>query len=191
MVGKSLAMSLQENLRTIEENDLVLAAKKDPRRFTELYDLYLKRVFGYFFSRVRNLQDAEDLTSLTFLKAFESLHRYRMDGPFAAWLFTIARNKANDHFRKHHTLYLEDSSLEATSGADTAGEVQKVDDLRLMRQLIRALPEEEQELIRLRVLAQLSYPEMARLLNRPEATVKKATYRLLARLQSQMELDNE
>jgi len=57
--------------------------------------------------------------------------------------------------------------------------------------LIRALPEEEHELIRLRYIAELSFSEIGRLLNRSEDAVKKSLYRLLARLQSQLEVSHE
>jgi RNA polymerase sigma-70 factor (ECF subfamily) len=57
--------------------------------------------------------------------------------------------------------------------------------------LIQALPEEDRELLRLRFLAEMSFPEIARILHRNEEAVKKTIYRLLARLHSQLEVSNE
>jgi RNA polymerase sigma-70 factor (ECF subfamily) len=60
-----------------------------------------------------------------------------------------------------------------------------------LAQLIAALPEDERELLRLRFLASLSFPEMARLLRRNEEAVKKSLYRLLARLHDQVEVTHD
>jgi len=53
------------------------------------------------------------------------------------------------------------------------------------------LPQEDRELLRLRFLADMSFPEIARFLHRKEEAVKKSIYRLLARLKSQVEVSNE
>jgi len=65
------------------------------------------------------------------------------------------------------------------------------DQAAFLSNLIRALPEEDRELLRLRFLADMSYPEIARFLHRKEEAVKKSIYRLLARLKSQVEVSND
>ncbi len=59
-----------------------------------------------------------------------------------------------------------------------------------LRQMVAGLAEDEQELLRLRFSAELSFKEMGVLLHKNEEAVKKSFYRLLARLQSQMEAEN-
>lgn len=56
-----------------------------------------------------------------------------------------------------------------------------------LSKLIKSLPEEEQELLRLRFVAQMRFREIASLIGKNESAVKKSIYRLLARLQSQLE----
>jgi len=68
--------------------------------FTELYRRNATNVFYYLYSRVRNVADAEDLASQTFLTALENLPKLRDPLKFTPWVFTIARNKAFDFFRK-------------------------------------------------------------------------------------------
>jgi RNA polymerase sigma-70 factor (ECF subfamily) len=68
--------------------------------FTELYRRNATPIFNYLYSRVRNVADAQDLTSQTFVSALENLSRLHDLQKFTPWVFTIARNKAFDFFRK-------------------------------------------------------------------------------------------
>jgi len=130
-------------------------AQQSLAEFHELYITWLPPVYRYFYYRVMNAKDAEDLTAQVFLKVYEELSNYRNHGQFPAWLFTIARHKAADFFRKRHPSI----SLEMTDPIDKALDLQaqviQTDEIQRLRQLIRTLPEEEQELIRLRLVAYL------------------------------------
>ena len=173
-----------------EENQiaqLIEAARKDPNEFGELYLLYAQPVFRYLFSRVGNLSEAEDATAQTFLAALERFPKYRHDGYFASWLFSIARNKAMDYFRNQRKeTPLEEAEFIPADG-NMLQQVIKTERIAALSKLIRALPEEEQELIRLRFVAELSFAEIGHLLGQKEDTVKKSIYRLLARLKVQLE----
>lgn len=174
------------------EIQMIVATRKDPREFGGLYRKYVELVFRYLYSRLENVSDAEDVTAQTFLTAFESFDKLRNDGHFAAWLFSIARNKCIDHYRNQPktSLLLEDSNEFAVE-TDPLIEVVNSEQSTALRKLIKALPDEDRELLQLRFLAKLSFPEMASLLNRNEDAVKKSLYRLLDRLHTQMEVSND
>ena len=89
--------------RILPENitSLVAEAKTNSAAFAGLYEHFVQPVYRYLYSRVGSLHDAEDLTSQTFMAAFEGLPRYRERGHFAAWLFRIAQSKLMDYFRKN------------------------------------------------------------------------------------------
>ena len=173
--------------QTDDMHALVVKARIEPGAFAAIYDRYVSPVFRYHYSRVGNTPDAEDLTAQTFLSALEALPRYRERGTFAAWLFTIARSKVMDHFRCKDP---DPLSKEQPAQADLTAQVEMSDETARLASLIRTLDDREQELIRLRFVADLSYPEMAALLGKKEEAVKKNLYRLLARLKSQMEVVN-
>jgi RNA polymerase sigma-70 factor (ECF subfamily) len=175
----------------LDEVELLRAARKDPARFGEIYELYVKRVYRYLYNRTGNAQEAEDLTAQTFLAALESLDRLKDEGCFAAWLFGIARNKVGDHYRRreYSTLLGEDEPSPTGEGA-LAGMIRS-ERAEAVSTLIRGLPESERELLRLRYLAEMSFRDMARTLKKNEDAVKKSLYRLLERLQRQLEVSNE
>ena len=68
--------------------------------FGELFSLYTQPVYRYVYSRIGRIAEAEYVTAQTFLVAFEHFPKYRHDGCFASWLFSIARSKAMDYFRR-------------------------------------------------------------------------------------------
>jgi RNA polymerase sigma-70 factor (ECF subfamily) len=169
-----------------EESRLVADARKHPEHFVLLYTHYARPVFRYLFSRIGAYEEAEDLTAQTFLDAFEALPGYRDRGCFAAWLFGIARRKAADHFRRNPPVILENLGAVAAA-VDVQGEVSRKDEIERLKALIRELPEEEQEWIRLHFTAGLTFREMSVLNGKSEDATKKAFYRLLAKLQSRLE----
>jgi RNA polymerase sigma-70 factor (ECF subfamily) len=177
--------------RESDELRIIKAAREDPKAFGELYKLYVEPVFRYLYSRVGNVHEAEDITAQAFLVAFESFDRFREDRHFASWLFTIARNKAMDHFRQRKDLSSIDEAANIPVENDPLSGMIQVEQMTALSKLIQALPEEDRELLRLRFLAAMSFPEIAHFLHRNEGAVKKSIYRLLARLHSQLEVSNE
>lgn len=185
MIGlKTLTM---QNIANEELPALVSAARGDPAAFGKLYDRYIQQVYRYLYSRVGNAHEAEDITSQTFITAYESLPKYREQGQFAAWLFRIARSKMNDHFRRNKFEAGLDAAKKISAGEDALDMAIKHEELRRLRVLIERLDENEKELIRLRYVADLSFAEIADLTGKREDAVKKSLYRLLARLKGEME----
>jgi RNA polymerase sigma-70 factor (ECF subfamily) len=174
-----------------DDAQLIEAARRDPSAFGDLYLFYVQPVFRYLYSRIGGLPEAEDATAQTFLAALEALGRYRHDGHFAAWLFSIARRKAMDHFRSRKRQVPLETVEQVPIQTDLLQQVIRSEEDDALTKLIDSLPEDERELIRLRYVAVLSFAEIGHLLNRREEAVKKSLYRLLARLQSQLEVPHE
>jgi RNA polymerase sigma-70 factor (ECF subfamily) len=191
MAESSIVLTPEKLRRESDEARIIRAARRDPTAFGELYRLYVEQVFRYLYSRIGNVPEAEDVTAQTFLAAFETFERFRQDGHFASWLFTIARNKAMDHFRQQKNTAVIDEIAEIAVENDPLYSLIQSEQAAALTKLIRALPEADRELLRLRFLAGMSFPEIAHFLQRNEEAVKKSIYRLLARLHGQMEVSNE
>lgn len=187
MKNNSLSTATQTASSVISEKELIRLAKKDPRAFGQLYLRYINRVVRYLHGKLGSQSDAEDVAAETFLSAYKSFNYFRQEKHFPAWLFTIARNKATDHLRKQHCTMPLDDYVEPCSDDSPEEQLDHSQELKRLGRLIYKLPEEDLELLRLRYLAELSFPEMARLLGRNTSAVKKSVYRLLKNLKSQME----
>ena len=171
--------------------DLVLAlqARKDPCQFLALYQRHYRRVYVYHLARTGNEQDAQDLTSETFIAALDSITAYRpeygngREHSFAAWLFGIAHHKLADFFRKR----VPQSSLEEVGerpAPDPLPEQAAVQrsDLARLRQVLTLLPEERADALSLRYFSELSLAEVAQVMDKSEAAVKMLVHRGLQEL---------
>jgi RNA polymerase sigma-70 factor (ECF subfamily) len=182
--NKTLAASEQNELI-----ELVRAAKADPLAFGELYRRFVNPVFKYLCSRTNNVQEAEDLTSQTFIKGMSSLPQLRHDDRFKSWLFSIARNIAMDYFRqqKRQPEIITDDPLAVAEQNDLVAGLIQSDRARHLSSILQTLEEKDLELLRLRIFGELTFWEVAETLHRSPQAVKKSYYRLLARLKSQLE----
>jgi RNA polymerase sigma-70 factor (ECF subfamily) len=174
-----------------DELALVRAARQDPALFGELYLHHAERVYRYLYSRIGNTHEAEDLTAQTFLAAFESFGSFRQDAHFASWLFSIARHKAMDHFRRGKSMPVIEEIQDVPVEKDPLSEVTRSEQVQALAALLPTLPEKDQELLRLRFLAEMSFPEMARFFRQNESALKKSFYRLLEKLHNRLEVQDE
>ncbi len=172
------------------EDALVEKARRDFDAFAVLYQHYLDPLYRYLLQRVHQVHDAEDLTTQVFMQVLDGLtaNRYQKGGCFAAWLFTIARRRVADYYREHTCDPLEDPPNPAP---DVLTNIEKEEDIQQLTHLLAQLGEQQQELLRLRFSANLSFAEIGVLEGRTEAAIKMAVYRILDYLREHWEKDNE
>lgn len=172
------------------ERKLIEAARQgDAHAFGGLYDLHAERVYRHIVYRVGNRPDAEDLTQQTFLKAWKAVPRYKVtDASFIAWLLKIAHNTVISYFRSRR----EHSPLEALP-VDPAEESQPHDELErryhqaLVRRAMTRLKPEQQQVVALRYLEEMSYEDIACLLGKSEANLRVILHRALKALHALLE----
>ncbi|MBO5717811.1 MAG: sigma-70 family RNA polymerase sigma factor [Alistipes sp.] len=143
----------------------------DRSAISELIERHSQRVRNYIGMMVRDNDIADDIFQETFIKAVRVIDegRYTDSGKFLSWVLRIAHNRVLDHFRR------EKSSRqlnEAEAGYDMIGtmriaEPNTEDELvqgeieQTVRNLVDLLPEEQQEVVRLRYYSKLSFAEIA------------------------------
>jgi len=172
------------------EQSLVARARRDPDAFRELYHHYFPRIYAYISYRVGRVQDVEDLTAETFLKAVEALPRFRWqgEGSFAAWLFRIAHNAVASFYRAGDRPLepIRPEALPDLRATDTlpADALARKELLAQLRHLIGALTQRQQEIVTLRFFGGLRNQEIARLLKLDERTVAAHLCRGIRTLQA-------
>ena len=189
VIRKSARISPQK--KPVNEKDLVHRAKAgDPEAFTALYDAYLSHVYRYVFFRVADDQTAEDITSQVFLRAWEHLKRYRQDGSFLAWLYTIARNAVIDHYRtRKEVVPLNDALPLPVEGPTLQERVElKVETEHVRRAMLR-LTSDQKEVLSLKFMAGFSTEEIARHLGKREGAVRALQLRALRALAKELKLE--
>jgi RNA polymerase sigma-70 factor, ECF subfamily len=167
------------------EYDVVRQAMKNPAIFQTLYDRYFTRIFHFIFRRIDDEQITADLTSQTFLKALGNLRKYTFRGvPFSAWLYRIAANEVNRHYRNTRqkmVFSIDQEEFELLLSQHTTEEVEELDTEYVIGQM-RTMNETEIQVLELRFFENKSFAEIAYILEINEANAKMRTYRAVEKL---------
>jgi RNA polymerase sigma-70 factor, ECF subfamily len=158
-----------------------LARGGDAEAFGQLYDHYQASVYRFLFYRTRSTAVAEDLTSETFFRALRGMTSFRWQGKdFGAWLMTIARNLATDHFKAGRTrleMTTEDMGAhdDATEGPESTVLASITNELLL--EALTQLPAEQRDCLVMRFLQGMSIAETAAALGRSDGAIKQLQLR--------------
>ncbi len=155
--------------------------------FRRLYEAYFPRVYRFVSRRVRNRADTEEVVQEIFINVFSSLHSYRGEAPFGAWVFGLARRTLANRFkrRQHPTVSLLDEDggqLEALPHVGRSPDPHELYEVRerlerLQHAALHELNEEQRELFRLHHLQHHSIRDIARRLRKTQDSVKSHLYR--------------
>lgn len=160
---------------------LVQAARTDPRAFGALYDRYVDRVYRYLYRQTGRRETAEDLTSLTFLRALSGLKRVDPRQPFAPWLLRIAHNVLIDERRAGaHTVHLTDDVVRILVEQSDPQAESSLEQAEAFLAYTRDLPADQRDALALRFIADLSTAQTATALGRSVAATKMLVWRAVA-----------
>lgn len=159
--------------------------------FTEIFELYYKRVYNYTYYRVNSHETTQDLTSEIFGKVMLKLNTYINEkAKFEVWLFTIARNTINDYYRKQkrHKIISIDSILDLMS-KDKGPEDLVISEERNsnLENALNILNNKKRNIIAYKFGANLKNVEIAKILKISESNVGVMLHRIMKKLKSEME----
>ena len=144
----------------------------------ELFKQQSEKLFAYLRQHTSSREDAEDMLVETFMAALaETKFAHLSETAQVAWLWRVARNKAVDAFRKATSrrnvpLELANETICEDEARDPEQAALRQDEEREMRDLVHALPELQQELLRLRFGSGLHCGEIATILGKREDAVR-------------------
>jgi RNA polymerase sigma-70 factor (ECF subfamily) len=159
--------------------------------FERLYEEHAQPLLAFLTYRTGDRVLAEDLLADTFERVLRA--RWRFDprkGSEKTWLYTIALNLLRDHGRRQgaemRALERVPASAVAVAPDALPAEFQAVDDRDALHRAMVCLSDEEREVIALRYGADLTAPDMAKLLKTKLTTVEGRLYRALRRLRDEL-----
>jgi RNA polymerase sigma-70 factor (ECF subfamily) len=178
------------------DEELVAAFQRgDAAAFDELVGRWDRKIHGAIFRVVGPDEDTRDLCQEAFLRAYRGLGTFKREARFSSWLYQIALNVCRDRLRRRRgrsAVSLDEIEEAGNGGLRTAApsplELVEARDLRhQVEDAMATLSAEEREVVILKQYQDLTFPEIAEVLEVPLSTVKTRLYRGLAQLRHQLE----
>ncbi len=175
-----------------------IRAKKDPDAFGLVYDAYVKQIYRFVYFKVSSAEQAEDLTSETFLKAWQYLKEKREVPHLQALLYSIARSVVIDYYRRsaceRGDVPADDEQLSELSEAGSEKLLRDVEtkfDMTLVIEKLRGLKDEYREVVVMKYLDELTTGEIADALGKSAANVRVLLHRATRALSDIIEHDRQ
>lgn len=159
-----------------ELKELFIELKYNNIAFEKLYNKYNKLVYGIAFSILKNKQDSEDVVQNIFTKIYNIDKDNLPTKNEASWLYSTTKNETITVLRKRKNDLDLDSIYEIE---DQDNEIDNSIDKMEFNGLIRKLDNCEKEIVSLKILANLSFDEIGKLLNKPTGTIKWRYYKAI------------
>lgn len=167
----------------------IIAAKKNPEKFSFLYDKYFEQIFNFIFRRIDEEDITADLTSQTFLKALQSIKKYQNRGlPFSAWLYRIATNEVNKHYRrkKRRFVFSLEENLIKNLIASEEDQLESDENLQKLITTLEDLDTNDVIILELRFFEERNFKDIAYILDITESSAKMRTYRAIEKLKKKI-----
>ena len=142
----------------------------------ELYKNYSKLVYGVIYSILKNTDETEDVLQNVFVKIFKLDNEKLPTKSHLSWLYSVAKNETINYIKKHSKEKNYERLYEIT---DNDTEIEKVLDKEFFNKLIENLPPKQQEILSLKIISNLSFREIANILNMKIPAVQWHYYKSL------------
>ncbi len=161
----------EQSIRRIQQGD--------QEGLKQIYEAYIAFIYSVIYAVLKNKEGAEDVTSEFFIKLWRVADQYQFGGKHKAYLATIAHNMAIDSIRKNHreqaTEEIQDVVDTGTAVSTLGMQATPVEDSVVgdltMKEAIRTLKEPEQEVLSMKIFGDLTFTEIAKILQQPMGTV--------------------
>jgi RNA polymerase sigma-70 factor, ECF subfamily len=176
--------------------------EKFPQTLTELGEFIKKnqnRLVRHAFFRLGNLQEAEDIVQEVMVRIYQEKNNMQHIGGVTSYVFRMVYNACMDHLRKKARNNFEQLNgknvLGASDGSNRETEIIAEEEFLRINQLLNSIPAEQAEVLRLRVIDEMSFVEIAEIMKLPVTTIKSrfsyGIIKLRTKVKHQEEVKNE
>jgi RNA polymerase sigma-70 factor (ECF subfamily) len=156
--------------------------KGDRQSYALLVDEYKSPIYNLAYRMTGNLEDADDLTQETFIRAYQYLWRYDTSKKFFTWLYTLALNLIRNHFKKNkYNKSSEELSANLLADKNPSPETELIETQEISVYLLR-LEDESRALLIMKFHQGLTFEEIAQITGKSISAVKMRIYRGLEKL---------
>ena len=178
----------------LPDEDLIRLVQKDNLdAFDVLAHRYEKKLFNFLYRFVSNVAPAEDLSQQVLLRVYRARMKFREQGKYSTWMYTIAANLARDYLRKHKRYHFVSFDQPAGNNSNLIDfyqppeppkitEAEQQERAEIVRLAVESLPEPQKMAIILSHYQSLNYNDIARILKCSKGTVKSRVFRAKLKL---------
>lgn len=173
-------------MQHMTDEELMLKYQQgEAQAMDELLARYRNPVFRFAYRFCSNAAEAEDIAQEVFLRVHQNRANYTVSGKFRTWIFSIAHNLFVSSLRKRKWQVLwprqkdsPDELIDFASPVPSPGDTVAQDDMSdVVKRCIQGLPFLQKEALILREYEKLDYEEIAKVLHKPQGTIKTLIYR--------------
>lgn len=170
-----------------QDYELIVQAQNDPQKFAALYTKYVDVIYRYIYYRAgQDTETAEELVAEVFTRALKNLPTFSWQGyPYSAYLYAIARSICKEYYSR--PIINDIDELVAEKDIATEATSDKQAEISLLWKRIGDLPDETRELLELRYIDDLSYNDIAVIVNKKPEAIRTQVSRTIAKLRDYYE----
>jgi RNA polymerase sigma-70 factor, ECF subfamily len=157
------------------------------KSFEELVRRHEKFLMKTVVRMTRDLDAAEDVVQDTFIKAYKRLNLFEGRSSFRSWLYQIALNTARNRFRKHSRESLGAENMDVAVDGEVESRMIAMDVRGILQEEIARLPDRQRTALNLRIFDDLSFKEIAEIMQCPYDTAKANYRHALLKLKERLE----
>jgi len=173
--------------------------KKDREAFVRAYDLYVDQIYRYIYFKTGKIEEAQDLTSEVFLKAWNYIQDNQISNykTLKALFYKIARNLVIDYYRKKsnkENVSLDNEKISVNLADESQNIFEKINissDIEEVLQKMSEMKDEYREVLVLRYVDELSITEIAEILEKTKGNTRVLVFRALKSLRENLSQKNK
>jgi len=150
--------------------------------FSELYDIYIDKIYKFIYLKTSDKQVAEDITSEVFYKCLNSIDKFDLEKEntsFKTWIYTIANNKVIDFYRTQKKSVDIDEIFDIWVDENQLNKIDSKDKIHEIKEFLSTLKPDHSEVVLLRIWEDLSYKEISAITGKTLDNCKKIVSRTL------------